>query len=120
MNGKETGVPFGKKPQPSREAKRNGWAKKKRAQELAKAVLDLAFKGMEDSNLKSKAAEYFGVPEKKITVEMMMLFRQAEKAIQKADTPAFKAVMERAHGMPKQDISLPVNDVVIKITNQKK
>lgn len=98
--------PFTKKNQPTSEQKKAGWAKKKRAQDLAKAVLDLSFKGMKDSLLKKQAAEYFGVPEKELTVEMMLLFRQAEKAIQKADTPAFNAIMDRAFGKPKEKVEV--------------
>lgn len=105
MNGAKDGVPFGiGQPDPSPEQKKAGWAKKKRGQELAKAVLELAFKGMKDSQLKKAAAEYFNVPEEEITVETMLLFRQAEKAIQKADTYAFNSVMDRAHGKPKEKV----------------
>lgn len=98
--------PFSKENQPSAEAKKAGWAKKKRAQELAKAVLELSFKGMKDSKLKQQAAEYFGIPQKELTVEMMLLFRQAEKAIQKADTQAFNAIMDRAFGKPKEKVEV--------------
>ena len=98
--------PFSTKNQPSSEAKKAGWAKKKRAMELAKAVLDLQFKGMKNGELKKMAAEYFGVQSKDITVEMMLLFRQAEKAIQKADTHAFNAIMDRAFGKPKEKVEV--------------
>lgn len=107
----DTPKPFTKENQPPPEAKKEGWAKKKRGQELAKAVLELAFKGMGNSELKNKAAEYFGVTPDQITVEMMMLFRQAELAIQKADTQAFNAVMDRAFGKPKQESVVKVNDL---------
>lgn len=96
------GVPFSKKNQPSGEAKSLGWMKKKKGQELAQAIMELAFKGMKNDALKKAAAEYYGVKPEDITVEMMMVFRQAEKAIQKSDTNAFNAVMNRAHGLPKQ------------------
>jgi hypothetical protein len=101
-NGKK----FTKDYQPSGEAKSAGKLAKKRGQELAKSILDLAFKGMQDSQLKKSAAEYFGIDPSEITVEMMLLFRQAEKAIQKADTNAFNAYMNRAFGMPKQQTEL--------------
>ena len=99
-------VKFTKDTQPSGAAKSAGWKKKTKGVELAKAVLNLAFKGAKDSELKKLAAEYFAIPEDKITVEVMLLFRQAEKAIQKADTAAFKAVMERAHGLPSSSIDI--------------
>lgn len=111
LRGAKDGVPFGVQKQPSPEAKRAGWLKKKKGQELAKAILELSFKGMKDSQLKKAASEYFGVNQKDLTVEMMLIFRQAEKAIQKADTNAFVAVMDRAHGKPKQESIVKVNDL---------
>lgn len=110
------GVKFSKENQPSGEAKSAGKMKKKKGMELAKAVLDLSFKGMKNSELKKAAAEYYGIDESEITVEMMLLFRQAEKAIQKADTHAFVALMDRAHGKPKQDMTHEFTaDAVVKI-----
>jgi hypothetical protein len=96
--------PFSKKYQPTPEAKKAGWAKKKRGYELVRAVLELSFKGMKGSEIKQKASEYFGVPQKNLTVEMLLHFRQAEKAIQKADTQAYNAVMDRAFGKPKEKL----------------
>jgi hypothetical protein len=101
-NGKK----FSKQYQPSGQAKAAGKLAKKRGHELAQAVLQVAFKGMKNSELKKMAAEYFGVDESEITVETMLLFRQAEKAIQKADTNAFNAIMNRAFGLPKQKTEL--------------
>lgn len=98
----DTPTPFSKEYQPTPEAKRLGWLKKKRGPELAKAILDLAFHGMRDSELKKQAAQYYGIDQADVTVEMMLLFRQAEKAIQKADTQAFNAIMDRAFGKPKE------------------
>lgn len=92
--------------QPTLEQKQAGWKRKKAGRALAQAVLALAFKGQTDSELRKQAAEYFNIPEDRITVEAMMLFRQAEKAIQKGDTAAFRAIMERAHGLPKQELDL--------------
>lgn len=106
----ENGKKFSKEYQPPGEAKAAGIWKKKKGQELAKAVLELAFQGMKNSELKKAAAEYYGVEEKEITVEMMLVFRQAEKAIQKADTQAFTAVMDRAHGKPAQRTELTGKD----------
>jgi len=116
------GTPFTKERQPSPAAKSAGWAKRKRGMELAKAVLNLAFKGKKDSQVKKEASEYFGIPQKDITVEMMLLFRQAEKAIQKGDTQAFRAVMERAFGLPKQDIDMNVTtpQIIVNTTEETK
>lgn len=106
MNGKLTGKCFTKDRQPTKEQRIAGWDKKKKAQELVKAVLQLSFKGKQNSKLKKDAAQYFGIPEKDITVETMLVFKQAEKAIQKGDTHAFSAVMDRAFGKPKEKIEV--------------
>lgn len=90
--------------QPSGAAKEAGKIKKLTGIELARAILQLAFEGAKDSPLKKTAADYFKIDEKDITVEMMLMFRQAEKAIQKGDTRAFEAVMDRAFGKAKQEI----------------
>lgn len=97
-NGKK----FSKTYQPGSEAVKAGIWRKKRGMELAKAILELNFKGAENSDLLRRASDYFKIPQKDITVEMMLLFRQAEKAIQKADTQAFNAVMDRTFGKPKE------------------
>lgn len=104
LRGAKDGVPFSKENQPSPESKKAGWAKKKSGQELAKAILELKFYGKTKSQIGKQAAEYFGVPEEEITIEQIMIFRQAEKAIQEGDTQAFKVVLDRAHGAPKQEI----------------
>jgi hypothetical protein len=103
--------------QPSGEAKRNGLLKRKTGVELARAILQLSFEGAKDSPLKKAAAEYFKIPEKEITVEMMLMFRQAEKAVQKGDTRAFDAVMDRAFGKPKQDVNATVK-ADVNLSNQ--
>lgn len=104
MNGKETGVPFTKENQPSPEAKSMGWLKKNKGPELVKAIFDLAFQGNKRNRLKKAAAQYYGLDEKEVAVEMMLVFRQIEKAIQKSNTQAFTAVMDRAYGKPKEKI----------------
>jgi hypothetical protein len=106
MKGIETGVPFSKENQPSIEAKKEGWAKKKKAFELVQAVLDLSFKGKKGSAIKKMASDYFGISEEDITMEVMLVFRQVEKAIQKSDTKAFTAIMDRAFGKPKERVDL--------------
>jgi hypothetical protein len=97
---------FSKNNQPTSEAKKAGWLKKKRSYELVKAVLDLSFKGKKNTVIKKQAALYFGVSEDDITMEVMLIFKQVEKAIQKADTPAFNAVMDRAFGKPKEKMAV--------------
>jgi len=104
FRGAIDGKPFTSENQPAPEQKSAGWAKKKRGAELAKLILNLPFKGAKDSKIKELAAEYFGVPQDEVTVEQVMTFRQAEKAIQKADTQAYKILFERAYGYRQQDI----------------
>jgi len=48
---------------------------------------------------------------------MMLMFRQAEKAVQKGDTRAFDAVMDRAFGKPKQDVNATVK-ADVNLSNQ--
>lgn len=116
----QNGVKFTPENQPPPENKSAGILRKKAGKELAKAVLELAFKGMANSDLKQLAAAYFGIEDpEQVTVEMMLIFRQAEKAIQKADTAAFKAVMERAHGLPTQQITGPDDkDITIRVIHE--
>lgn len=109
---------FNKKGQPAPEAKKAGWLRKKKGQELARAILELSFKGAKNSELRKQMAEYYGITEAEITVEMMGLFRQAEKMIGKADTPAFKAVMERAHGAPQQQIEVTGDIIRVKFEEE--
>ena len=59
--------------------------------------------------MRGKVAQYFGVPTESITIEEMMDLRQAQKAIQSGDTPAYKAVKEQAYGQPKQEINIEAN-----------
>lgn len=106
--------PFSKENQPSAEAKRKGWAKKRVGRDLAKAILELGFHGGLESKMADSISEYFGVEKSELTIEMVALFRQAQKAIQKADTFAFNAIMDRAHGRPTQPLS--ADDGAIKIT----
>ncbi len=105
------GPKYSKENQPSPEAKKAGWAKKRAGKLLSQFILEQGYKGLKDSALRKGMAEYFNVPEDKITVEMMMTFRQIEKAITKADTEAFKAIMDRAHGKPVQENIVRTDDL---------
>jgi len=90
------------------ESKRDGWAKKKKGRELAELILGLIPSGKiidEKGNerlsvLRKATAAYFGVPEKEITVEQMILFGQAKIAIFKEDTNAAKFLHEIAYCVP--------------------
>jgi hypothetical protein len=96
--------PFTTENQPTPEAKKAGWLKKKRAQELVKAVLELGFQGKKNKSLRKEAAEYFTIDENEITFELMLLFKQTKKAIDDSDTPAFNALMDRGYGKPKEKL----------------
>jgi hypothetical protein len=102
----QAGVKFTAENQPSSESKKKGWAKKKAGSDLAKALLGLKYNGPANSKLKAEIAAAFGVKEDAITVEMMMTLRQVEKSIAKNDTYAFNAIMDRAHGKPKQQMDI--------------
>ena len=104
---------FTKDRQPSAEAKRAGWARKRQGAELARTVLELAFKGLKDHPIKQQASQYFGIPEKEISVEMMMHFAQARKAIEEGDTSAYDALMRRAYGSPKEVLEANVQGTLI-------
>lgn len=104
MNGKETGKVFTKENQPTAEQRAAGWAKRKRNQELVKAILDLKFKG--HPTIRKRIAQHFGIPEEDVTVEQAMIFRQASKAIEQLDTPAFNAIFDRAYGKPKESVKV--------------
>lgn len=108
---------FSKDRQPPGKNKSEGKLIKKRGAELAMAVLNLTFKGLAEnakgektSELKKMAADYFGIPQNKITVELMLHLRQAEKGIKKSDTIAYTALMNRAFGLPKQDLGFTDTD----------
>lgn len=116
--GDKAGTNNFSKKQPTPEQKKAGWDKKKKGAELVKHILEQKFTGAKDGQLKAEIAMYFNCPESEITVEMAMIFRQAQKALSKADTPAFKAVIERGYGQPKQEIEH--SGVKFKVTATKK
>lgn len=120
FDGKKDGKHFSSESQPSSEAKKAGWARKLKGQELARAVLELAFKGNVDNDLRKEAAEYYNIEPSEINVEMMLLFRQAQKAIQQSDTSAFSAIMDRAFGKPKEKIEAKTdNKITLQIVRGK-
>lgn len=105
-NFKGKQVKFSKTNQPKPKAKSLGWDKKRKGQELVRAILALKFKGKKDSEISKQVAEMFNVPVGSLTVEMMGNFRQAEKMITQADTLAYKALREAAGLTNKTEIEL--------------
>lgn len=106
---------FGRQSQPSGAAKSLGWWKKRQGRKMIKALLQLKFEGdvpdpanpgkLIPNPIKRQAANYFGVPQELITVEMIMAMRQVGLAVQKGDTQAFDAVWNKAYGKP------PANEI---------
>lgn len=95
-----TTKPFTKENQPSNEAKKAGWAKRKKLTELLEISTGVKFDGSL-KDYRGMAAQFFDIDTSEVTVKMMMEFRQIEKAILKGDTFAYTAVMDRAYGKPK-------------------
>jgi hypothetical protein len=117
-------------PQPSPEAKKAGWAKKKRNRELAQLVLGMKFVGsvhlldpktgepIKDDNgnyilvpseFKEKLGRYHGLSAEQIEnldIETAMMLRMVGQAIEKGDNAAAQIVLERAYGKPKEFIEL--------------
>lgn len=112
-----TPKPFTKDNQPSSEAKKAGWQKRKILKQLLELSTGATFNNS-TTDYRQLAANYFGIEPEEVTVETVMTFRQIEKAIMKADTPAFIAVMDRAHGKPKGEQE-PAKSLNITINGQK-
>lgn len=107
--------------QPSGKRKSAGKLRAKVGQELLQAIFELPFKGAQDGKIKKQIADYFDIPESDITNEMMMDFRQIEKAVSKADTAAYNALKNRLYGLPKQQIDAQVTaSIENKSTNELK
>ncbi len=87
--------------QPSGENKGKGRLKKYRGRDLLKTILAMDFKGM-GPEFKNKLADYYGLDAEEITNEGALILSQLITAIQKGDTFAFNAIMDRAYGKPKE------------------
>jgi hypothetical protein len=109
LNGNKDGNGFDKRPQPTPAQKSAGWDKKRRGQELVRLILSLPFKGG-DGLLKAKIAEYFGIDENDISIEEMILLKQAEKAIKTGNTRSAELLLDRAYGKPRQESDINYND----------
>lgn len=97
---------FSSEHQPDRQKRAAGQHKRKVQKDVLRMVMQMKFAGAADSKLKKSIALYFGIDPRRLTVELMMHMRQAEKAIQKADTYAYNSVMDRLYGKPKQNLGL--------------
>lgn len=113
----QTPKPFSSTNQPSPEAKKKGWAKRR----ILKDLLDFSASGTFSNskvNYPKLVADYFGIDVADVTVRMIMDYRQIEKAVLKADTTAYVAVCDRADGKPKQKVEL-IPDTTIYINGKK-
>jgi hypothetical protein len=90
--------------QPTPEAKSLGIRKKRALKEILEISTSRQFKGSSE-RYREMAAEYLEIEPEEVDVKMIMYFRQIQKAIQKGDTEAFKAVMDRVYGRPKAEES---------------
>lgn len=77
---------------------------------VAKNILQLVAKCPKD--LDSELKKIFEMMPKKMCVEDVMTLVQANKAIIDGDTNAYKAIMDSAYGLPKQDIGIGEIDSV--------
>ncbi len=91
---------FTKERQPDPERRKAKYIGKK-GRDLIRAVLEEKFK---NDDIKAQAAEYFEVDVEEITNELMLVFAQVGKAINKQDTFAFDVIMTRAYGKPRDVI----------------
>ncbi len=115
MNGNKTGKSFAVQKQPTPEAKSAGWKKKRLLKDLLELTTRSMFEGSQKDYTKITAT-YFGIPEEDVSVEIIMQYRQIEKAIMKGDTIAFNAIMDRAYGKPTQPLSADEDFGKVKIT----
>ena len=99
--------------QPSSEAKKKGWAKRKRNQELARTLLGLKFVGQDNSRLgklfKDKLKTYFGLTAEQIEEldnESAIQLRLIGSAIEDGDNEAAREIMDRAYGKAVQHIDM--------------
>lgn len=93
--------------QPSSESKKAGWAKKKSGRDLVIAFFETPFSATTPA-AKSKLQKFanaYGLQPEEVTVELMAIHAQVEKAVLNGDTYAFRNLMDRAYGLPKQVIT---------------
>lgn len=111
-----TPTPFTAENQPTSEAKKKGWARRKALKELVEFTMKGKIAGS-TKDYPHMTAQFYGIPVEEVSIRMIMEYRQIEKAILKADTGAFNAVMDRALGKSKQAIEL-IPDMTIKINGK--
>jgi hypothetical protein len=108
--GPKDGKKYSKDYQPSSDAKKKGWAKKKFERDLLKDMLNLPYKFLPDSKVKQQLKEAFGPYITNMTVGQVMALQQFQKAILKGDTYAFATLMNQVFGMPNQKLEASAPD----------
>jgi hypothetical protein len=101
------GAGFDVSGQPSPESKKLGWAKRKSGRDLIQAFMESRFIGT-TPKMKSKVrqfAEAYGLAIEDVSVELMAIYAQVEKAVNSGDSYAFKILMDRLHGYPKHTLA---------------
>jgi len=98
--------------QPSPEAKSKGKKKQLFLKDIASQIVG----GQAVEDVKP-IAEYLGIPESQIDIETLMHLKQMQKAIEKGDTKAYQAVLDRLKGKPRQEIDHTTKGQGIQILN---
>lgn len=92
--------PFSSTNQPPKENKIRGRLRGLQSQKLVQAILKMAVKSPEAKKVLTEASKFFGIPEKELNAEALLLYQQAKKGIIGGDTESFRALMDRAFGKP--------------------
>lgn len=108
------GKPFGPDNQPSSEAKKKGWLKKKRNRELVQYLLSRPWKKSRmNKDLDESMKEFFNISDEEaeeLTYEAVMYLKQMAMAIKHGDNTAAAMLYERAFGKPVQTIDFGGSD----------
>jgi hypothetical protein len=110
LRGAVDGVPFSADNQPSGELKSEGKKKARLLKDLLSISTSKEFGSEEQNNYRRLTSQYLGIPEEQVDIQMIMHFRQIQRAISKSDTYAYTAVMDRAFGKPKQQTEITGKD----------
>ena len=99
-------VMFSKEYQPSPEAKKEGWRRKRVLKDLATSLI-----GGGSLSKAKKMAEQIGVDlsDDEFSVDIVLTLRQIGKALKDGDTRAYSAAMDRMIGRPTQPVQLGVD-----------
>lgn len=106
LRGVVDGKSFTKENQPSGAQKSAGWRRKKFTRDVLKDMLNMPYKFLPASKLKDQLLKSFGPDVKNMNIGQIMSLVQMNKSILAGDTAAFAAVLNQAHGFPKQQTDL--------------